>query len=186
VNRRNTMVGVRELIAAWSDPIHVANVNPGRMSLGKQGQININGEPKAAAHAFSRNNPRFIESLEPGIRSAVVALINRLDCITYTSCEGHLEDGGASITDLRHIGILPRNGGEFEFLRWELEEIIKYSHDGWLGKARISLVLGELHTELGSMPCIDLVIEPADLSGSSYFTEADQLTNRIVEWLNAR
>ncbi|MCC8969772.1 hypothetical protein [Bradyrhizobium brasilense] len=38
---------------------------------------------------YARSDPRFLAAIEPGIRPLVLAVIEHLDCITYSSCEGH-------------------------------------------------------------------------------------------------
>jgi hypothetical protein len=127
---------VTELMEAWSDQHHRANASPGRFVSGPLGHINTEGAADAPAHSFSRHNPRFVESLEPGVRNLVVALINRFDCVTYSSCEGHCDEGWTSLTSLRSVVFLSPSHEDEEELRRGLTELAEAVRRDWAGTAR--------------------------------------------------
>jgi hypothetical protein len=154
------------------------------MVVGKLGHINTAGMPKAPAHSFSRYNPLFIESLETGVRPLVVALINRFDCATFSSCEGHFSEDGTSITSLRTVGFLHGNEGECAYLQDELNTLIQSTHGNWQGTARFALSWSLLNTDSGQLRCLELVLDPNGLSAAHYFAEADELCGTLIGLLN--
>lgn len=75
------------------------------------GNINRAGSPYCLAAAiYTPSHPDFIASIEPGVLDLVALLTYRLNCITYSSCEGHYSDGDHFY--LRYVSIIPRDAEE--------------------------------------------------------------------------
>jgi len=81
---------VREFIAAWQDPHAPLNSRPAPFRESQQGNLNATGDAADYfAPVLTRHHPRFLDALEGGVRDLVLELIERLGCITYSSCQGH-------------------------------------------------------------------------------------------------
>ena len=177
---RYFLTNVNELLAAWSDRFHDHNTSPGKMTAGELGHVNTEGKPEARAHTFSRYNPLFRQSLEPGIASLVIALINCFDCVTYSSCQGHTDEDGKRIADLRHVGIIPRNDQEKRTLTCELTTLLTQVHAGWAGKTKLDLVVTQIESDSKSFECLDIVFDGNLDDPNAYFSESEALSNKMI------
>jgi hypothetical protein len=184
MDRLNYLTNIKALMAAWSDRFHEANTDAGKMTHGKLGHINIEGEPESRAHTYSRYNPLFVQSLEPGIRALVIAIINRMDCLTYSSCQGHTNDDGSEVASLRNVGFLPRSEKEKTWLTADLNDLIARAEEDWSGTVRLVLLSNKLESDGKLLDVLDLVFS-AEMPPDQYFAEADALASRLVDLLAA-
>lgn len=74
----------------------------------------------AQSAIYARTDPRFLAAIEPGIRELVLTVIEQLDCITYSSCEGHrTTDGYVQVG--QHVDIFAADLNTQENLAQSLE-----------------------------------------------------------------
>ena len=172
--------GALNLIAAWTERNHDGNASSGPIVTGVSGHRNTSGAKDADAISFSRHNALFDESLEPGVRDLVYAIINCLDCVTFTSCEGHLDDSGTDLSSYRNVGIFSRSAEEDRFIDKEMTQVVTRALAGWTGEACIVIEWREIMTESGERPFVEIRIDPNALVPSAYFEQADSLTLRLI------
>jgi uncharacterized protein len=168
----NTIVGIASFLEAWDRvPEHPHRL---RVKHGLQGHRNLLGTNSAPAVVFTRWHPQFKESLETGVADLVVLMIQRLDCVTYSSCEGHASEDYARLLSGRSVDVLPRDAEEQQRLRNDLR-----SRVGRVRRASnaVSLQLAEgwLETDLGPMPCLDLRFVPTTHIPSAYFAAVEEV-----------
>jgi hypothetical protein len=123
---------------------------------------------------FTRWHPQFEESLERGVSEMVLRLIDRLECITYSSCEGHPSADGTLLLSERNVDVLPRGAGELRRLRHELSSLIgrvQCSPDA----ASLRLIEGRLDTEAGPLSCLDLRFLSMGHTPGAYFTAVEEI-----------
>ena len=117
----NKFKNLRSFLRNWDASI-TESVVDAEVKVSLLGNINIagtaaNGSP---SHTLTRNDPRFYSFIEPGIRGLVQALIEKFDCITYSSCEGHPSIPGKTVFEPRHVGMIPRDYEEYLVLHKSL------------------------------------------------------------------
>src|SRR5688572_12832858 len=104
----NHVTGLAEFRAAW-DLAKARKGIPGTDNkVSADGRVNIDGDAECLAAAiYTPADEEFYAAVEVGVRPLVMFCVNELDCITYTSCEGHAPtaDGYSP----RRVGILPRD-----------------------------------------------------------------------------
>jgi uncharacterized protein len=98
-----------------------------QIGKGIQGNISESGElDEPSAFSLTPSHPQFLECIEEGVRDLVMVLIENLNCVTYSSCQGHkLPDGGG--VRPRNVGVLCRDQAEQVFLHEFLERIVTIS-----------------------------------------------------------
>jgi hypothetical protein len=179
----NTIVGVGSFLDAWDQILE----RPPRLPVkqGMQGHRNLLGINRAPAVAFPRWHPQFKESLEGGVADLVLLLVERLECVTFSSCEGHASDDGARLLSGRNVDILPRNAKEHSRLRNELGSRIGRV---WRPSNAVNLQLAEewLETDLGPMPCLDLRFVPTTRIPSAYFAAMEEVYEDLLADLASR
>ncbi len=156
----NYLNDVEGFIAAWDLPaLPAARARHARKKVSN------------AATIYSRLDPAFYSSLEPGVRDLVLALIKALDCVTYSSCEGHWATSRAP-TRLFHVGILVRTPAEHIKFSKELRRLAHHVNRK-SGPHAPYLHIDETHldSESGRWPCFDLFFVLNGLSEDAYFTE---------------
>lgn len=117
----NRFKNLRSFLLNWDAPV-ADMVIPAEVKVSSLGNINIEGSVAngSPSHTLTRNDPRFYEFIEAGVRELVKALITKFNCITYSSCEGHPSVPGISAFEPRHVGIIPRDYDEYLVLHKSL------------------------------------------------------------------
>ena len=156
----NFLTDVEGFLAAWGRP--VGPVAPAVRRVGKPAR-------KGTGAVYSCSHPAFHLSLEPGVREVVLSLIKSLDCVTYSSCEGHR----ATVrTPMRcsHVGILARSPKEHIRLSRILRGLARRVNHR-VGRRAPSLRIEErrLDSETSSWPCLDVLFVPNGLPEETYF-----------------
>jgi hypothetical protein len=134
----------------------------------EQGHINVEGSARCLSSViFTPAAPQFWSALEPGVRPLVILLIDSLDCITYSSCEGHPPTDDGYPMRGRHVGILPRDAADHE----RLLELLRRA------AAVTEAVPGVVHVEVREdvlasdgvdLPCIDILFVAASYDWPAY------------------
>jgi uncharacterized protein len=138
-------------------------------ALSDQGHINLNGSATCFRSAiFTPADPEFLDSIEVGVRDLVLFLVEKLNCITYSSCEGHPPTEHAPMRQ-RHVGILPRDEEEYARLLHQLRRAAEAAHTTWDREAiRIDIKEDVITTEGPNVPCIDVVFTAVASDWSAY------------------
>ncbi len=93
------------------------------------GNINFFGTSDLwIAPVVTRWHPSFADCLENNVKDLVFLLVERLDCITYSSCQGHPRFDTSDDPPLRYVSILPRHEDEYESLMHSLGEVAHYTN----------------------------------------------------------
>ena len=81
-----------------------------------QGNINSDGTTACCDSAiFTKYHRYFKRSIEQGVRDLTIALILKLNCITYSSCQGHFSREDAGMRQ-RYVAVMPRDEEEYQCL----------------------------------------------------------------------
>lgn len=105
------------------------NSSPIMLSRSLTGNVNNAGtDDFYLAPVITRWHPSFSDCLENGIRELVFLLIEKLDCITYSSCQGHPRSITNQNPPLRYVSIAPRSQEELEVLAYRLSKVVSLVH----------------------------------------------------------
>jgi len=171
----NEVTGLVHFLRRWqSREEKVYGAVPLRRS--EYGNINYEGTPESFDSAiFTRWHASFAESLEPGIRKLVLALVQAWDCLTYSSCEGHRGVGGTAWRP-RHVRMASRSSTEDQRIGAELDRLVAATNAQDLGPPgpivvkRRGTVVGDEGLE---MPGWDLIFESGSGDESNYWAGLD-------------
>lgn len=108
----NIIYNLRFFIRLW-DSKKQSSSQPIKIGISDDGNYNFTGaEDSFTAPALTRWHPSFALCIEPGVRELVICLIEKFNCITFSSCEGH-NSSATGVFSARHVSIVPRNNAEF-------------------------------------------------------------------------
>lgn len=183
---RNALNGYRQLIQNWTTPTEVWRDRGADIRRGPMGHINADGAAECGhAAIYVPREERFFESLEPGVRALVMALVGEWNWITYTSCEGHPKTETASMRR-RNVGLLPRSDAEGDLMSAVLTSALASMPRAAPGAAaELGILHHSLDTEEGVRPCVDLVFYPRARDWAAYVLASDALQRDLVERLRA-
>jgi 2-oxoglutarate-Fe(II)-dependent oxygenase superfamily protein len=138
----------------------------------------------AVGRILSCSHPEFRLALEPGVRDVVVALIGSLNCVTYSSCEGHRATPKAP-AQWFHVGILARSPKEHTKLLRELHDLAdEVNHRIGPDAPAFRIESRRLNSESNSWPCLDLVIVPNGLPEATYFSRLPKARRALLQMLS--
>jgi hypothetical protein len=104
----NFVVGLHGLIRRWSSRAEL-EASKIELRISREGNINSRGDTESpTAAVFTVWHPMFHDALEPGIKELVVLLVEKLGCITYSSCQGHPPASEHAEFPLRHVSFITR------------------------------------------------------------------------------
>lgn len=125
----NRCFDIENFIKEWDDPRTCQNRGDISINTSEVGNINIAGSAAdTVSYMLTIHDERFYHFIEPGIRPLVRSLILRFNCITYSSCEGHISAGNIPHT-YRHVGILPRDDNELILFESALQKMVSSAND---------------------------------------------------------
>lgn len=178
----NFLNNLDEFVAKWDNGDFASSNSVNEAS--DRGELNTDGTlGNTVAFVFTKNDPRFWTSVEPRVRALVKCMIQRFDCITYSSCEGHPASRDIPYK-MRHVGILPRDDVEFErCLSMMKAAVAKAAGKSKSGCVEIAVVEDQLNSELTSRPCIDLWFRACCSDITKYFEQVDIVTRDLVSIL---
>jgi len=172
----NRLHHLASLIENWDSPAGWVPVAPAD-SLRPQA---MNAQPSAI---YGKSDPQFLHSIEPGIRPLVLALIQTLGCITYSSCEGH-PTAEQTVQVGQHVDILARDLNEQSKLMEVLDRMALAAPN--TATARLRVRRGTVELERATAPSISIEIVP--MTGSaweSYRRDADEIQRCLIGALSA-
>ena len=180
----NYLGGVRGLLERWGRGGVALAERPVLASVG--GNLNIHGSATdTAAYIFAPHEPQFLGSLEPRIRPLVVALIEAMDCVTYSSCQGHPATPHAP-SRAASVGLLARDPEEGARVHAVLSQLADRAMAGAVsGEVRVRVTAVTLDSDDGPHPCVDLEFLSTTGDEAAYFAAIDDavmiLTRLIVD-----
>lgn len=185
----NFFSGLENFIASWDD-IKKYNLEKDEglpFVKGEQGSINSDGSLSCIeASIFSKNSPRFRDVIETGVKSLVLYLVDSMNLITYTSCEGHVVDLKNNIFKYRDVGLLPRNLTEYERLKKKLQ-FVESRVNEIMTDSLVKVVINEtfVDSEISRMPCIDILFLPKQGQEKEYFIYLEEVYQKFVEFVSS-
>ncbi|MGL4503059.1 MAG: hypothetical protein ACRCU2_28615 [Planktothrix sp.] len=178
--------GLQEFMASWEDrfvettPVEIFRESP-------LGNINTDGTAACAdSPILSKYDRKFKQAIEPGVRDLTVALILKLNCITYSSCQGHISTSKSQMRP-RYVGILPRNLDEYYNLVEQLTTLTELTNAA-LPQNPVQVVLTPdiLESENCVMPCFNLFFISKSADETTYFQEVEAVYQTFLKLLNDR
>ncbi|MDJ0555335.1 MAG: hypothetical protein QNJ68_13005 [Microcoleaceae cyanobacterium MO_207.B10] len=149
------------------------------------GNINTDGTAACCdSPIFTKYHRYFKRSIEPGVRDLTIALILNLNCITYSSCQGHLSTKDAVMRQ-RYVAVMPRDEEEYERL-FNIFNQIAESTNYHFAKNPVKVVIGNdnLESEGKSTKCLTLFFVSDDVDESEYFREIQPVYNYVLQQVN--
>lgn len=180
----NYVSGLENFLKVWDDIVAYNSASDNGQSFvkGENGAINADGQLSCfEASIFALHSPSFDQSIEEGVRELVLFVVHQMNCITYTSCEGHFDKSQEDYLQLRHVGIIPRNQKEYEFIKQTFQEA-----SSSIKSHNISLEIDETYVQSESihMPCIDIWFVPVGGKEELYFFNLDKIYREFLEQLS--
>lgn len=174
----NKMLGLAQFLQQWNEPCAVG-VPMVPLTRGKVGSINASGEFQAPAVIFTRFHPQFIESVEPGVRPMVLAMISDGNWASYSSCEGHVDDNGRLLSH-RSVGLVLCRPDPDRFRIAAINNAAKAANTRF-GDVQIDVKEVELETEAGPVECVDVNIVTSSTGAGAYPLRADAIMCSFID-----
>ncbi|HIK29671.1 MAG: hypothetical protein N3E45_04180 [Oscillatoriaceae bacterium SKW80] len=179
--------GVKDFIKSWDDPFVGVAGETGSDVIRESPQGNINSEGTSACYnspAFTKYHRKFKKSLEAGIRDLTLALILKLNCITYSSCQGHRATDDAVMRQ-RYVGILPRDHTEYEYLYGCFQNLAALTNSLCNDTSvRVYIQEDTLQSEDCVMPCLNLFFVGIRGDEDSYFQDLEIVYQKFISLVN--
>ena len=149
-----------------------------------EGPINIDGSARCnAAAIYTPAAPEFRGAIEARVRPLVLFLVERLSCITYSSCEGHPPEDDALMRG-RHVGILPRDEAD----RVRLCTVLVAAAEASLppeDREVVDLIVREdvITSDGPDVHCIDILFVAGSYDWAPYAARVDAVQEAFLEHL---
>lgn len=185
---KNHVSNLQEFIKRWHEGKKISDTISKGFLKSDLGNINIDKSPTCSkANIFTKWHPRFEDSIEVGVRELVLRLIQKLDCITYSSCQGHVVADNHTSFTVRHVGIVPRNSFECNYLLQILQQIGESTNNNMRRKlVRVIVKKNIITSEDADMSCIDILFVPVVYDQkicSLYFKDLEFVYNEFLTQL---
>ena len=188
----NHFYGLKNLLRQWEAKPPTLPTASRRLLTSEEGHINLEGTSTCIeALIFPKWHPQFENALEEGIKELVYELIERFDCITYTSCQGHLvasRDSARQNVSLqfRHVGILPRSSAEHLYLLGVLTRASKLANERTKEqKIRIVFRSEVLTSEESAMKCLNITFVDSSERDEDYLERVEDVYREFIKELRA-
>jgi hypothetical protein len=148
------------------------------------GHVNRDGSAACfSSLIFTPADPEFVDAIEGGARDLVLLLIEGLNCITYSSCEGHAPAGQNPMRQ-RHVGVLPRTAEEDVHLVRLFRNAAEATHRN-RGRETVHIHIKEtiLTTDGPDVPCIDIVFAAVTPDWVAYSQALDPVYREFLTHL---
>jgi hypothetical protein len=183
---RNYITNLYSFIQNWDAQLE-RHSKPLTFKVSELGNINVDGSINSfTSTVLTRWHPSFEASIEPGVRECVLLCVERLNCITYTSCQGHPTYEPDRFFSLRHVSIVPRSKIECEGLTAYLTHMAT-SVNAVLPSdlcVRVVITSRVIYTNDGpNLEGIDIVFGCRDTCQSDYFRSVEAVYTLFCEGL---
>jgi uncharacterized protein len=171
---------LKHFMERWDHGSVVITKNP-NLKIGKYGNINLDGTPDCyEAKSFVKGDRGFNDSIERGVRELVLLLIEKLGCITYSSCQGHPACDAAPMRE-RHVGIIPRNALEYLELLQHLQNAKEFTNSSVQPQSvRVAIYEAILDSDDCSLPCFDIFFISTNSDKRNYFDDLDVVYHEFI------
>ena len=182
----NHLAGLEAFLRAWDNKDEGAPVSDAPIEADSSvphAPSFLSGHP---VPILTRWHPRFADALEPGIRELVLELVDGLDCVTYSSCEGHICDDSHKSFSASHVGILPRDDREFARL-FRILRAVAYATNAppRLGLVKAVTNSGSVTSEDTTRRCIDIFFVPETADRDVYFHDVELVRKQFSKLVRA-
>jgi uncharacterized protein len=152
----------------------------------EQGHINVEGSARCLSSViYTPAAPQFLASIEAGVRPLVLALIQDLNCITYSSCEGHPPSDDGYPMRGRHVGILPRDAAEHAMFLERLRAAATLTPPV-PGVVTVEVREDIVASDGVDLPCIDLLFVAGSYDWAAYAEKIDSVQAAFLDHLALR
>lgn len=170
----NRAVGYAGFLRRWQNQQEAGNRELA-FAAGAGGNINFTGRDDcSSSHMLTRWHPSFLASIEPGVRDLVQRLVERWDCVTYSSCEGHHSTSAEPMRP-RNVRLGSRSALEHTTLIMRFDALCR-GVSPTPGNGAVALQCRESSLHLGDgleAPSLDLVFARASGDEAAYWLEID-------------
>lgn len=155
---------------------------------GPLNSINIHGSPSHdSSVVLTKNEPSFYESIESGVKQLVTLFIEKMNWITYSSCEGHPSYQGVSYKK-RNIQLLPRNVHEEKYI-YQILDVASELTNTAIKKQFENPLSVKVHKEFlrsgeTSYAALKLVFENNHCREMTYFSMLQQTYTDFIQYFN--
>ncbi|MGO9372534.1 MAG: radical SAM protein [Syntrophobacteraceae bacterium] len=173
----NRMDQVSDYLRKWDFSLDSYDKNL-QIVKGPNGNISESGkvdEPIAAS--LTPAHPMFFDCIEKDIRDLVTILIEDMDCITYSSCQGHQRLDGSLIRP-RNVGILCRDETEQLSLTDFLKSVVTSSEAD-----QPSILNDWLESGNDLYRTVEIVFECDSSRSETYWATIEKRYNHFVQYL---
>jgi hypothetical protein len=180
----NYLSGLKAFIDAWDDPFVEASETD-RVLKSPQGNLNSEGTSECyGSPALTKYHRWFKKSIEPGVRDLTIALIQKFNCITYSSCQGHFSTAD-SVMRQRYVGMVPRTDTEYQALSEKLHKLANLTNSQ-LKNHSVQVVIYEntLESEGLVWRCLNLFFVSQFEDEARYFQEIEPVYQTVLRVLN--
>ncbi|MEM1172639.1 MAG: hypothetical protein AAGJ08_27085 [Cyanobacteria bacterium P01_H01_bin.35] len=175
---------LKSFVDSWEDRfVEVTEFDVFQQS--PNGNINTDGTAACCdSQIFPKYHRYFKRSIEPGVRDLTIALILKLNCITYSSCQGHFSTKDAVMRQ-RYVAVMPRNDEEYQQLFNTFNQIADLTNYQFAGNP-VKVVVGNdnLESEGKITKCLTLFFVSNDANESEYFREIESVYNYVIQQIN--
>ncbi len=177
---------IKEFIASWNDPfvsIDLTDFDLFRTS--PEGNINSEG---TRACSDSPTVPKyyryFKKAIEPGVKELTIAFILKLDCITYSSCQGHYATPDAVMRQ-RYVAVLPRDAEDYQRLLNILQQLGEETNSKFHNNpVKVAIAEDKVKSEDCEMPGLVFAFVSVLSEEHIYFRELEPVYNYVLELVN--
>ncbi|MDY6804899.1 MAG: hypothetical protein SXA11_13980 [Cyanobacteriota bacterium] len=174
---------IQQFIASWNDPFVSIDLTDFELfRTSPEGNINSEG---TAACSDSPTVPKyyryFKKAIEPGVKELTIAFILKLDCITYSSCQGHYATPDAVMRQ-RYVAVLPRDAEDYERLLNILTEIAEQTNSHFYSNpVKVAIAEDTVKSEDCEMPGLVFSFVSVLSEEHIYFRELEPVYNYVIE-----
>ncbi|NEQ36616.1 MAG: hypothetical protein F6K40_10150 [Okeania sp. SIO3I5] len=175
---------LKSFVDSWEDRfVEVTEFDIFKQS--PNGNINTDGTAACCdSPIFTKYHRYFKRSIEPGVRDLTIALILKLNCITYSSCEGHFSTKDAVMRQ-RYVAVMPRDEEEYQCLFNTFNQIAELTNERFSNNP-VKVVMGNDNLELEGkvIKCLTLFFVSNNADEAEYFREIEPVYDYVLENIN--
>jgi hypothetical protein len=190
LNANSTLCFVRNLwsfMFRWDGKADLETSSRIENKLSQFNNLNIEGTDLCfQSNIATRWHKDFYDLIEPGIREGIQICIEKLNCITYSSCEGHIYNKPDGSFSLRCISIVPRNLREHEYYLMVFREV-RNRMDTFLNKSDdiyLKIEVSIIETNDGPRTHgLTIIFYPRTFDAHKYFDNVEKAHSLFCEEL---
>lgn len=175
---------LNSFVDAWEDRfVEVTEFDIFQQS--PNGNINTDGTAACCdSPILTKYHRYFKRSIEPGVRDLTIALILKLNCITYSSCQGHCSTANTPMRQ-RYVAVMPRNEEEYQQLFNTFNQIAELTNNHFFDNP-VKIVVGNdnLESEGKTTKCLTLFFVSNNGDESEYFREIEAVYKYVLQQIN--